>query len=272
MTSSATKVVILAAGQGTRMRRSNGDVQLSKQQAAVADKGVKALIPVGRPFLDYVLTRVADAGCREVCLVVGPQHDEIRAYYSQVVKNRLQIAFAVQQTPLGTADALAAAANFVGSDPFLVLNSDNCYPTPAIRILRLATGNAVVGFDRTTLIHEGAIAAERIAQFAILEPDDNGFLKRIVEKPAPDALADLRPPILVSMNCWRFGPEIFQACRMIGRSPRGEYEIPDAVMCSLRSLNQRYRVLACNEVVLDLSRRSDIASVTQRLVEDQVRL
>ena len=67
------KIVILAAGLGKRMREHDDGAQLSADQVAAAETGVKALIPIGRPFLDYVLTRVADAGFCRVCLIIGPE-------------------------------------------------------------------------------------------------------------------------------------------------------------------------------------------------------
>src|SRR5437879_406656 len=104
--SPATKAVILARGLGTRMRRSDPTAVLDARQAAVAETGVKGMIPVGRPFLDYSLSALADAGYREVCLVIGPEHDAVRAYYTAVGgegrTKRLRITFAVQPQPTGT--------------------------------------------------------------------------------------------------------------------------------------------------------------------------
>jgi len=53
--------VILARGLGTRMRRTDAASALAEEQARVADTGLKAMIPIGRPFLDYVLSGPADA-------------------------------------------------------------------------------------------------------------------------------------------------------------------------------------------------------------------
>ena len=72
------KVVVLARGLGTRMRRNDGAAKVDGQQAAVADAGIKALIPIDRPFLDYVLSAAADAGYRHACLVIGPEQEAIR--------------------------------------------------------------------------------------------------------------------------------------------------------------------------------------------------
>ena len=126
------KAVILARGLGTRMRRQEGDVELSQEQKAAADSGQKAMIRFGRPFLDYVLADLAEAGYRKVCLVIGPEHKEIRDYYGALKTSRLTIDFAIQQEPRGTADAVAAAEKFGGEDHFLAINSDNLYPHEAL--------------------------------------------------------------------------------------------------------------------------------------------
>ena len=120
-----TKAVILARGLGSRMRKEANGVELSEEQSKAASAGVKAMISVGRPFLDHVITALADAGFTEVCLVIGPEHDMIRDYYDSVEKSRVTISYAVQEEPLGTANAVLAAEEFAGQDRVLVINSDN---------------------------------------------------------------------------------------------------------------------------------------------------
>ncbi len=269
---STIKVVILAAGRGSRMVRDNSAAEMSDQQAAVADSGVKALIPIDRPFLDYVLSNIADAGFRHVCLVIGPRHDALRDYYTSLRCERLTIDFAIQQQPLGTADALAAAADFAGEDDFVLLNSDNLYPAHVLEQLRHAERNALVGFDRQGLLHQSNISAERMAGYALIESDAEQRLQSIHEKPTPEQLAGLVEPIRVSMNCWRFTSSIFSACGAIGPSPRGEYELPDAVRYSMHQLHEQFAMLPVSEPVLDLSSRDDIAKVTQLLHGVEVRL
>src|SRR5262245_54354599 len=74
-----TRAIILARGLGTRMReRAQAGAAVDAAQAEAADRGVKAMIPIGRPFLDYVLSALADAGYTDACLVIGPEHDAIR--------------------------------------------------------------------------------------------------------------------------------------------------------------------------------------------------
>lgn len=267
------KAVILAAGLGTRMRKADGDVALDAGQAAVADTGVKALIPIGRPFLDYVLHVLADAGYRRVCLVVGPDHHQIRRYYGEQLKpKRLQISFATQAKPLGTADAVAAAEAFVGDDLFLAINSDNYYPFAAARALRTLGGSGLAAFDRDALLTGSNIAAERISKFAVVDLDPDGLLRRVIEKPDETTLQAMGRQVLVSMNCWMFSPAIFRACRAVRPSPRGELEITDAVQHAIDSLGERFRAVPVREPVLDLSSRNDIQPVAQRLAGMTVEL
>ena len=72
------------------------------------------------------------------------------------------------------------------------------------------------------------------------------------------------------MNCWGFGPAIFEACRAIAPSPRGEVEIPDAVQYSIDRLGERYEVVRCKAPVLDLSSRADVAPVAALLAGKEV--
>jgi glucose-1-phosphate thymidylyltransferase len=66
------------------------------------------------------------------------------------------------------------------------------------------------------------------------------------------------------MNVWRFDERIFDACRAVPRSPRGEFELPEAVGVALvRGI--RFRVIPARGPVLDLSRRADAADVERRL-------
>jgi len=58
---------------------------------------------------------------------------------------------------------------------------------------------------------------------------------------------------------------IFEACRAIEPSSRGEYEIPDAVQYTIDQFGEQYGVVHCEEPVLDLSRREDIPTVADRL-------
>ncbi len=262
------KAVILARGLGTRMREPDGSAVLSQGQLAIAGAGVKAMIPLARPFLDYVLSGLADAGYTRVCLVIGPEHQVIRDYYAkQSPPSRVQVEFAVQEKPLGTADAVLAAKAFAGKDLFLVINSDNYYPVHALASLRDLGQPGVALFDRDRLVAESNIPEERVLKFAVASLAKTGFLERIYEKPFEDTIRKLGPTVYVSMNCWLFSPLIFRACLGIRPSARGELELTDAVQYAIDKLDERYKVLTFRSAVLDLSSRPDIAIVTEKLKE-----
>jgi len=269
----AGKAVILAAGLGTRMRKADESARIESRQAEIADTGVKALIPIKRPFLDYVLHTVADAGYQHVCLVIGPDHHELRRYYGDAPQfKRLQITFAVQENPRGTADAVAAAEGFAGEDQFLVINSDNFYPLAAFRALRSLPGQGLAAFERGSMLAGSNIPAERLLKFAVVKVGRDGCLDRVIEKPDQATIDSLGSEVLLSMNCWLFTSSIFCACRSISPSPRGELEITDAVQYAIDRLGERFRVITCNSAVLDLSTRADIGPVAERLQDMVVEL
>jgi len=273
MTRETDKLVVLARGLGTRMRRADGAAGLDERQAAVAETGVKALMPIGRPFLDHVLSAAADAGFRRVCLVVGPEHEAVRDYYTrEAMPRRLRIEFAVQPEPKGTADAVLAAEAFAGDDEFAAINSDNYYPADALAGLRAEAGAAVALFEHDCMLREGNVPPERLRQFAVGKIDADGFLADILEKPDEATLAALPRPLRLSMNCWRFTRAIFAAARAIGPSSRGEYEIPDAVRFAMGELGERFHVLRVRGAVLDLSTRQDVTAVAARLAGMEVEL
>jgi dTDP-glucose pyrophosphorylase len=267
-----SKAVILARGIGTRMRRSEEGVPIDPAQASAADRGVKGMIPFGRPFLDYVLSGLADAGYRDVCLVIGPEHDEVRDYYTrQRPPSRVRVWFAVQERPLGTANAVAAAATFAGTDRFLVINSDNYYPADVCRQLRELESCGLAAFERESLVRQSNIEPARVLHYAVLELRPDLTLASIVEKPDADVVSRIGGPIYVSMNCWIFGPSIFRAAAAIEPSPRGELEIASAVEYAIAHLGETFVAVPVHAGVLDLSRRGDIAEVGRRLEGLEVR-
>ncbi|WP_301473938.1 nucleotidyltransferase family protein [Brachybacterium sp.] len=266
-----TRAVILARGLGTRMRTADESAALDEKQAAVAASGVKALIDVGRPFLDYVISVLADVGVTEICLVIGPEHEVLREYAARVSGGRVTVTTAVQAEPRGTADAVAAARDFAGDQRVIVLNSDNYYPREALAALASAPGSALVGFDREAMVTGSNIPAQRIRAFALVAADEQGRLQDIVEKPDEQTLAAYGEQAPVSMNAWLFTPAIFDACARIEPSVRGELEIIDAVRL-LVAEGETVAVVPAAVGVLDMSSRGDVAGVQQALAGIEVRL
>lgn len=284
-----TQAVILARGLGTRMRReppaaasakaspsrpsetAQGatGTALTTHQANAAASGAKGMMPFARPFLDYSLSVLADAGIREAVLVVGPEHEDMRAYFRRTAAGRrVALRFAIQQEPLGTADAVAAAATVVNDAAFLVLNSDNLYPVDAVRALAALGSSGLVAFEAGALAR-GGIEAERVFKFALLDIGPDECLRTVVEKPPPDHPLAVRTERWVSMNLWSFTPRIFNACSRIAPSTRGEFELQDAVTFAMQEFGEPFHVVRSHEPVLDLSSRADIAVVGAHLAKLQ---
>jgi dTDP-glucose pyrophosphorylase len=279
---STTRAIVLARGLGTRMREPNPSAHLTPEQQRVADAGLKAMIPLnGRPFLDYILSSFADAGIRDVALVVAPEHDVLRRHYqSAAPPARVHVGFVVQHRPLGTADAVLAAERWVQREPFLTMNADNLYPVDALMALAALDEPGLAVFDPEDLIRSGNIPPERIRSFALLDVDGRGYLEGIVEKPeewlprlggstlkggsTPKGGSTSEGRSYISMNCWRFDERIFQACREVPRSARGEFEISEAVGVALRR-GVSFKAIPARGPVFDLSTRADAADVARRL-------
>lgn len=248
------------------MRADDPTAVLTESQRRAAEAGLKAMMPIGaRPFLDYVLSALADAGIREVALVVAPDHAAIRGHYEgSATPSRVRLTFVVQQDARGTADALLAAEAWCDGLPFISVNADNLYPPEVLRAMVESREPALPAFYRDDLIQSSNIRDEQVKSFAIVETDAQGYLARIVEKPAPDVIARAGTAALLSMNCWRFDRQIFPACRDVPMSPRGEFELPQAVMLAIER-GMRFRTIPSSGPVLDLSRRADAAEMANRL-------
>lgn len=269
--SSVAKAVVMARGLGSRMRRA-AEVDLTPEQAAAAAQGAKAMMPLGgRPFLDHVLTNLADAGLREVCLVIGPEHTAVPEYYNSLAPERVRLTFAEQAEPKGTADAVLAAEAFAGADRFVVVNGDNLYPVAALRALAAEPGLGLLGFHPETLVARSNIPPDRLAAFALVRRGADGSLADVVEKPTPAEAAALGSEPLVSMNCWLLGPAVFEACRRVTPSSRGELELVAAVRLLLAD-GVRLGIVPSAEGVWDLSSRGDVAAVAAALRNTEVRL
>jgi glucose-1-phosphate thymidylyltransferase len=257
------KVVILARGLGTRMRAANRAVALDQKQTEVAEQGIKTLIPIvgQKTLLDFIFENLSKAGFSEVCLVIGPEHQAIRNFCQKLNYN---ISFAIQEKPLGTADAVSAAKQFAGNQNFVVLNSDNLYPVKDLKKLGSLNQAGLVAFDKNNLITNSNISEEKINKFAIIEFDENDYLTKIVEKPEKPITSSL-----ISMNAWAFSPKIFEACQNITLSARGEFELADAVNYAISILGEKFKGIFSNGAVLDLSSREDIESLAKSLIENE---
>jgi glucose-1-phosphate thymidylyltransferase len=262
------RAIVLARGLGTRMRALDSSAQLTPEQQRAADSGIKAMMPLnGRPFLDFILGSLADAGIRFVALVVAPDHAALRRYYEMdAPPSHVRLDFVIQPEPIGTANAVLVTEGWVAGDAFLAMNADNLYPVPVLRELASLSEPGLPAFEPDELVSSSNIPPERIRSFAALDVDEQGYLVGIIEKPNVDL-----PPkggshkgSHISMNCWRFDQRIFHACREVPKSERGEFELPEAVGLAVRQ-GVKFKAFPARGPVLDLSTRADAADVARRL-------
>ncbi len=280
---SQPNLVILAGGISSRMKNTaihaKGLPPGLRRQAA---NKPKTMIQVGeqrRPFLDYLLHNIAAAGYREVMIVIGEKDQSIREYYVQGGArpfHSLNITFALQpippgrSKPLGTADALwhglAARPDWRGQS-VTVCNSDNLYSISALqRLLQENHANAVIDYDRAAL----QFPLERIAQFAVIEKDSQGFLCNIIEKPEAATLSQLvddKGRLGVSINLFRFNyDDILPCLEEVPLHPlRQEKELPAAVVLMVNQYRRPVLTIPRAEHVPDLTTAEDIAVVSEYL-------
>jgi len=264
-----TTAVILARGLGSRMRRADDGATLDERQLRAASDGAKAMMPVGRPLLEQSLTALADAGIRDVVIVIGPEHVAVREHFSAHPAQRLRIRFAEQATPRGTADAVLSARDAVGEADFLVLNGDTWYPPEAIRAVATSPAPSFGAFDAEALTRLGNIPAARVLAFALCSIDASGALRDIVEKPAADHPLAQSATRCVSMNLWHLDASVFEVLRGVQPSVRGELELVDGIR-GLLAAGIRVSAVPLALGLLDLSTRGDVASVTARLASHTV--
>ncbi len=265
MSRAVRKAVVLAGGRGTRMQRADAAARLDADQAAAAAIGAKGMMPIrGRPFLDYVLSGLADAGIDEVCFVTPPGGATLRAHYAAAPSRR------GCASPSRSSRSRGGAATPCSRPRRLPVGTPSSRPTPTtcIRLRRLGalrdlSGSGLPVFERERLLATSNFTRERVDAFAVLEVAAQGWLERIIEK--PPAVAGTGTPVLLSMNLWRFSPAIFEACRSVPLSRRGECELPQAVGWAIANRGERFQAVACADGVLDLSTRADVAEVEGRL-------
>ena len=211
------KGLILSGGKGTRLR-------------PFTFTRAKQLLPLAnKPVLFYAIESLVAAGIRELGIVVGDTHEEIRAAIGDGSRwgREVQIHFIQQEAPLGLAHAVLTAREFLADERFIMFLGDNLIGESLDPIVR-----AFAAPDCSYQCRILLTPVEHPSEFGVaeLEPgaDQNGLadeprIRRLVEKPRvpPSNLA------LVGVYC--FDPHIFEAAERISASARGELEITDAI-------------------------------------------
>jgi len=232
------KVVIAAAGQGTRM------LHLTKRKS-------KHLIKVQKkPFLAYVLDNLLKAGYKELILVVGYKahlmEKFLREYkYKAKLVNQFEI-LGDKKKIYGTACPLMCVKDLIKEEHFLFICGDNLYSVKDLKSMNIGGKyNYVAGMYHDHPEKYGVLVT------------DNGFLKKIVEKPKKYI------GNLINIGLYKFTPEIFEKITKIKKSPRGEYEITDAI--SLLAKERKVRVKRFKDYWIDFGNLGDIIKFSKFL-------
>ena len=190
--------VVLAAGEGTRMRPLTAD--RPKPMLPVAD----------RPLLEHTIEAARSAGADHIILVVGYEADTIREHFGSNWDG-LDIEYVEQESRDGTADALRQAAEVLDGEQFAVLNGDGLYDPPSLRAV-FEAGPAV-----------GAKRVEDPSQYGVLELSEDGSqVTGVIEKPADP------PSDLVNTGAYVFPGEAIDWLD-VDASERGERELTDVL-------------------------------------------
>jgi bifunctional UDP-N-acetylglucosamine pyrophosphorylase/glucosamine-1-phosphate N-acetyltransferase len=187
--------IILAAGLGTRLR-----------PYTLATP--KPLLPVrGRPILDWTLTALP-ATVERVVVVTHYLAEQVEEYLRSQSRHR-NWATVYQQTPRGTGDAFRSCRGQVEADRVLVLNGDDLYAAADL--------HALAEKPAGLLVHP----VDEPRRFGIVFTKTDGTLERLVEKPALDGRQ------MANIGAYLFPRSALDI--ELPLSPRGEYEITDAV-------------------------------------------
>lgn len=199
------KGVILSGGRGTRLR-------------PITHTGPKQLVPVAnKPVIQYAVEDLVEAGIEEIGIVLGKKGAaEIQEFLGDGSEFGVEITYIFQGEPLGLSHAVGCAREFVGDDDFIMYLGDN--------ILKQGVSDLVDSFEAGDF--DAGIALQSVEnpeQFGVAAVDDEGAVKRLVEKP------ENPPSDLALIGVYVFSPAVFEVIEDLEPSWRGELEITDAI-------------------------------------------
>jgi len=213
------KAVILAAGKGTRMKELTNEVPKPM------------LLSQGKPIIEHILEGILAAGVRDIFIVTGYRAEAIEEYFGDGSEWKARIVYGRQMVSDGTGKAPEVARQYIGASPFLLTYGDILVPPRNYRGIIDRFGendfSGVISVTRGEDVRQGG-----------LNFFDEGFcLKRVVEKPTIEQLDNLRQegwlmpnqPVWYNAGIYIFKPSLFEFTAQLERSPRGEYELTDAI-------------------------------------------
>jgi glucose-1-phosphate thymidylyltransferase len=254
------KGLILAGGKGTRLR-------------PLTYTSAKQLVPVAnKPVLFYGIEALAEAGVREIGMVVGDTQAEIRAAVGDGSAWGVTITYIEQDAPRGLAHAVLISEPFIGGEPFVMYLGDN--------LLNKGITGFVEEFVREKPAAQILLARVTDPQMFGVAELAGGRVVRLVEKPQ-EPKSDL-----ALVGVYMFSPAVFDAVKAIRPSFRDELEITDAIQYLIdhglevrphivdgwwKDTGKLEDMLEANRLVLDrIERRVDGAVDAESRVEGKV--
>jgi dTDP-glucose pyrophosphorylase len=199
------KAVVLAAGRGTRMRELT--VDLPKPMVQVR----------GKPVLQHILEGLRDAGVRKFLIVVGYHADAVRNFFDDGARYNTEIQYAAQVVQDGTGRVVDLARNFVENSPFILSYGDILMdPTNYKRLVDLPDN-----IEAIIMVTRGEDVSKGGAVFL----NDGMELVDLREK----SCTGERTSPWYNAGVYAFRPSIFDFTARLKLSPRGEYELTDAI-------------------------------------------
>src|SRR5258708_6099209 len=198
------KGLVLSGGKGTRLR-------------PITHTSAKQLVPVAnKPILFYVMENLAEAGIRDVGVIVGDTAAEIEAACGDGSVWGINLTYIPQAAPLGLAHAVKIAEEFIAGEPFVMYLGDNLLPggiNPLVQEFAERKPEAMILLT----------AVPDPQRFGVAVLTDDGRVQTLEEKPE-NPRSDL-----ALVGVYLFTPQIFEAVNAIKPSARGELDITDAI-------------------------------------------
>ena len=185
----------------------------------------------GRPILEHIMEGILSTGVREVFIVTGFKAETIEEHFGDGTRFGARIRYGRQVVQDGTGKAPELAKDFVGGSPFLLTYGDILVkPETYGGMVKRFGGGDFSGLLTVT-------GSEDVTKGGLVFFDEKFCLKRLVEKPGPAQVEELRregwlkPGATAWYNAgiYIFQPVVFEFTAKLEKSPRGEYELTDAL-------------------------------------------
>ena len=204
------KAVVLAAGEGTRLRPLTEDTP-------------KGMVEVdGTPILTHCFEQLTTLGAKELIVVVGYRKQDIIEHYGDAFEG-IPITYTHQREQKGLAHGLLTAEEHVDDD-FMLMLGDNIFNANLQDVVRRQREDRA---DAAFLVEE--VPWEEAGRYGVCVTNKYGEITDVVEKPEEP------PSNLVMTGFYTFTPAIFHACHLVQPSNRGEYEISEAIDLLIQS-------------------------------------